>query len=115
MKRLLILPVILALGVALASNAAAAPSGGTKTVKGKLVCIGCALKMESGANVMCGAYGHKHGFKTKDGRIYSFIENDKTAKLITDMKNLNAKIEVTGKFFHNANFIDVESYEILEK
>lgn len=114
MKSKLSILTVFVIGIIFIGSVLAFAADEPKTVKGKLVCIGCTLKSESGANSSCSVYGHKHGFQTEDGSIYSFVENDKTSKLITDMKDHDAAIEVTGIFFHNAHYIDVVSYKILK-
>ena len=83
------------------------------TITGKLICIGCELKHSDGVAANCKLYGHKHGLKTTDGKIYSFIENDKSTKLINTEENHDKNVEIIGKVLKNANFIDVEKFSVL--
>jgi len=88
-----------------------------KTFKGTLSCMGCDLKVGSGANAQCKVYGHDHALKLEDGSYISFMENDHSEKLIhaADGKWHGKKIEVTGDFFGNANVIDVKSFKTMDK
>lgn len=86
-----------------------------KTIKGKVICIGCELKHIYNASSNCKIYGHKHGIKTSVGKIYSFVENEKTNELINSVKYHGKNIEVTGKILENANFIDVKEFKVLEE
>lgn len=81
-----------------------------KTIKGKVICIGCELKHAYNASSNCKIYVHSHGLKTSDGKIYSFVENEKTDELINSVKYHGKNIEITGKILENANFIDVKEF-----
>jgi hypothetical protein len=83
----------------------------TTTVEGTVVCIGCDLHKSEVANFQCSKYGHVGAMKTSDGKIWSFVENDKALKLMND-KNLHGKtVKVTRQKIEKAMLIDVESYE----
>lgn len=82
------------------------------TVEGTVVCIGCDLHKSDGANFQCSKYGHVGALKTSDGKIWSFIENDKAQKLMND-KNLHGKtVRITGHKIEKAILIDVQSFEV---
>ena len=82
------------------------------TIEGTVVCIGCDLHKSEGANFQCSKYGHIGAMKTSDGKIWSFVENDKTQKLMNN-KNLHGKtVKVTGQKIEKAMLIDVHSYEV---
>ncbi len=107
----------LALLLMIGALAFAGDKGEQKTLKGTLSCMGCDLKMESGAHSQCKAYGHKHALKLEDGSYVSFMENDHSEKLINaaDGKWHGQQIEVTGNFFAKGNVIDVTDFKTSDK
>jgi len=80
------------------------------TFNGTLVCQGCDLKSAEGARAACMTYGHKHALKTDKGVYINFLENEYSADLLKGEKYHNAKVEVRGTYFANANMLDVESF-----
>ncbi|MBI3921536.1 MAG: hypothetical protein HY318_08980 [Armatimonadetes bacterium] len=89
------------------------------TLSGTLVCIGCTLNKEHGAKAQCSVYGHQHGLRTADGKIYTFLENDQSKDLRAgkskDEDNLHGKkVEVTGTVFPKTQIIDVTSYKLVK-
>ena len=87
-------------------------TGEHATMEGTLVCLGCSLKKEDGANAACKSYGHTHALKTKDGNYISFLENKFSADLIKGEKYQNKPIQVHGLFYAKANTLDVESFSV---
>ena len=102
-------------GVCGVGEAAPAQAKSADSIAGKVVCLGCTLKKEQGAKAQCSTYGHKNGLQTPDGKIWSFVENDSSAKLIGDHGLAGKSVEVKGKNLDNANYIDVESYKVSER
>lgn len=84
----------------------------TEVIKGKVICLGCTLKKEQGAKADCSVYGHKHGLRTDDGKIWSFLENDNSADLIQNHDYNGSDVEITGRKLDNAQIIEVESFKI---
>ncbi len=85
---------------------------GEKTVKGKLVCIDCNLGMQGKVNAQCKAYGHEEGLITADGKIYSFVKNDRSKALLKHGTYTGKEITINGRVFENAHRIDVVSYTV---
>jgi len=81
------------------------------TLKGVLSCSSCSLKSE-GARSACSEFGCTHALKTEDGRLVSLMQNKFSADLISNKKNHDKPIEITGTFFANANVLDVKSYTL---
>lgn len=92
-----------------------AQEGTVETIKGKIICLGCTLKKEQGAKAQCSIYGHINGLRTADGKIWTFLENDNSTKLINDHDLAGKTVEIKGKKFEDANYIEIESYKILEE
>lgn len=80
--------------------------------EGTLVCQACSLKKADGARAACSEYGHTHALKTKDDKFVSFLENQYSADLLKGEKYHNKKITVHGRYFANANVLDVEWFEV---
>lgn len=89
----------------------------TEEIQGALVCVACELKREQGAHAQCEVYGHKYGFKLKDGSLWSFIENDRSKLLVSNKvpgKNV-VKVTIYGRKFPKAHYIDVDHFKVYEK
>ena len=81
------------------------------TLKGQLACSSCSLKAK-GAQSACSEFGCTHALKTEDGRFISLMQNKFSKNLLSDKKNHNKPVEITGTFFANANVLDVKSYTL---
>ena len=54
---------------------------------GKLVCLGCHLEKEFGAEAQCTLHSkHAQGFLADDGAVYTLLDNARGHLLITDRK-----------------------------
>jgi len=84
------------------------------TIEGEIICLGCTLKKEQGAKAQCSIYGHINGLRTADGKIWTLLENDNSTNLINDHGLAGKIVEIKGRKLENANYIEVESYKILE-
>lgn len=89
-------------------------------VTGKIICLGCHLKKEKGAQAQCSIYGHTnaivlekvvdhHGKKFDElkGKIYQFLHNDASDKLIKDHSYTGKILVIVGKIYPEANLIEV--------
>jgi hypothetical protein len=110
---LLLIPLILA-GTVLSSEKGEKQSRAKRNVEleGKAVCIGCDLKKSEGFHAQCKVYGHKHVLLDKEGRYYSFLENDRSMKLINGEGVHGKFIRVKGDLLPEAQYIDVKSYSV---
>lgn len=86
-----------------------------ETIQGKAVCFGCTLKKEKGAKAQCSIYGHTNAIRTKDGKIWSILENDKSTELINNHGYAGKDIEIKGKKIKEAQTIEVESFKVLSE
>ena len=84
-------------------------------IKGKVICQGCTLKKEKGAKAQCSIYGHINAIKTKDGKIWTILENDKSTELINDHDYAGKDIEIKGKRFAEAQIIEVDTFKVLSE
>lgn len=86
-----------------------------ETIQGKVVCFGCTLKKEKGAKAQCSIYGHTNAIRTKDGKIWSILENDKSTELINNHDYAGKDIEIKGRKINEAQTIEVESFKVLSE
>lgn len=94
-------------------EAQAQETGEIETIQGKVICFGCTLKKEKGAKAQCSIYGHTNAIRTKDGKIWSILENDKSTELINNHDYAGKDIEIKGKKIKEAQTIEVESFKVL--
>lgn len=107
-------------------EARAGEAAGTKEVAivGTNHCLGCALKMEHGAKAQCSVYGHRHSLKVEkamdaegnnlaalQGRTLSYLENDKSAKLVKGEVFHGARVEVKGRLYEQESVIEVTEFK----
>jgi len=94
-------------------------------VTGKVICLGCHLKKDKGAKAQCSIYGHtnaivlekvidQQGKKLNElnGKIYEFLHNDQSDKLIKDHQLVGKTIIVVGKIYSEANIIEVNFFKV---
>lgn len=113
-KLLIVFSLAVGLMLLTANSAVSVADEETTTIQGTVVCLGCTLKKTEGANAACKIYGHKHGLATKDGDLYSFLENKNSEEVINSDKYAMKEVVVTGKVFDNAHIIDLESISVAE-
>ena len=97
-------------------------------ITGKVICLGCHLKKERKARAQCSIYGHINALviekiinaqgKSIDelkGKVYQFLHNDKSDKLVKDHNYAGKTIIVVGKIYPEANIIEVNFFKEKEK
>lgn len=82
------------------------------TMEGTLVCMGCALKAEEGANSACSVYGHIHSLKTADGKFINFLPNQYSADLIKGGNYDKKTVTIDGVYHSSANQLDVSNFSV---
>lgn len=93
-------------------------------VTGKVICLGCHLKKEKQAKAECSIYGHANAlvieksYDAKGGsieiaknKIYQFLPNDHSDKLIKDHDFVGKIIVITGKIYPEANVLEVDFFK----
>ena len=97
---------------------------GEVVITGKIICLGCHLKKEKQAKAQCSIYGHTNALliekaidkqgkhlQEAEGRIYQFLHNDKSDKLIKDHTYVGTIIVITGKIYPEANVLEVNFFK----
>lgn len=82
-------------------------------LEGKLICRDCELHERYGAPVICPRRGHHGVLKTRDGKIWNFIEEDSSEALIHDSSLLGRGVRIQGRMYREADAIWVDKYELL--
>ena len=87
----------------------------TETLQATVVCLGCTLKKEQGAKAQCSIYGHINALRTKDGKVWTILENDVSGELINSHEYAGEEVEITGKKYRNAQVIEIETLKVLKE
>lgn len=93
-------------------------------ITGKVICLGCSLKKEKQAKAQCSIYGHTNALiiekiidakgKSIDelkGKVYQFLHNDQSDKLVNDHGYIDKIIIVVGKVYLDANILEVNFFK----
>jgi len=83
------------------------------TVEGVVVCRECELYSLYGGPQERDLQGHHGALKTAGGKIWDFMEGEKTYALIHDESLLGQRLRIRAKVYRRAGCVEVESYEIL--
>jgi hypothetical protein len=84
--------------------------------KGKIVCIGCTLEaQEGGADAQCTLHAkHAQGLLMLDGTLWTFVDNAKGHRVITNEKLRGKEVEILGWKWAKAQYIEVSKYKVKE-
>lgn len=80
---------------------------------GHIECISCYLAEHEHIKSYCDHYGHEMGFVSASNEIFSFFPNEVSNELKSKMEYIHSEAKLTGWIFHQANFIEVENYQII--
>ena len=84
-------------------------------IAGTIVCVGCALEKDSGADAQCTLHAkHAQGLKAADGTLYTFVDNAKGHHVITNDKLRGKEVKVLGWKFPKSNYIELSKYQVKE-
>jgi hypothetical protein len=86
----------------------------TLVLEGKIVCRGCELHALYGTPDRPDAEGHHGALMTGGGKIWNFMEGEKSDRLIHDARLLGKQVRVRGRIYRRAGCLEVERYEILD-
>lgn len=81
--------------------------------EGVVVCRECELYSLYGGPKERDRQGHHGALKTAGGKIWNFMEGDKTYALIHDESLIGKRLRIRAKVYRRAGCVEVESYEIL--
>lgn len=86
----------------------------TIVLEGEIVCRECELYALYGSPQERDVGGHHGALKTVDGKIWNFMETEKTYALIHDESLIRKRVRVRAKPYRRAGCLEVESYRVLE-
>lgn len=87
----------------------------TIEVEGVIVCRECELFMLYGGPAERDREGHHGALKTPSGKIWNFMEGEKSSVLIHDEALIGKRVRVRARSYRRAGCLEVEAYEVLPK
>lgn len=86
----------------------------SEKITGTLICLGCDLKKSHDAEADCMNFGHKHGLKTSDGKVFTFLENRKSNDLISGKMHSGKKVNIHGRILKGTHIIEVDKVKLAD-
>ena len=85
-------------------------------VEGKIVCVGCTLAEEYGANAQCTLHA-KHALALLDteGKLWTIVDNARGHLVITNKKLRNQTVRVFGWPYKKHQHIEIWKYELKKR
>ncbi len=84
-------------------------------IAGKVVCVGCTLEKEAGADPQCTLHAkHAQGLLAADGTIWTLVDNAKGHLLMTNGKLRDKEVKILGWKFPKGQYIEVSKYQLKE-
>ncbi len=82
-------------------------------VEGRIVCIGCTLEKEDGADAQCTLHAkHAQGLLLADGTLWTFVDNTKGHVVMTNDKLRDKEVKVFGWKSPKAQYLEVFKYQV---
>jgi hypothetical protein len=84
-------------------------------ITGKIVCVGCTLEKESGADAQCTLHSkHAQGLQGSDGLLYTFLDNAKGHVVATNDKLRGKDVKVLGWKYPKSQVLEISKYQVKE-
>lgn len=84
-------------------------------IPGTVVCIGCTLAKESGADAQCTLHAkHTQGLQTADGTLWTFVDNARGHVVMTNDKLRGKEVKVFGWKYPKSQYVEVWKYQVKE-
>ena len=84
-------------------------------ISGKIVCVGCTLEKEAGADPQCTLHAkHAQGLQAADGLLYTFLDNAKGHIVMTNAKLRDKEVKVLGWKYPKSQVIEIFKYQLKE-
>ena len=82
---------------------------------GTIVCFGCTLEKEAGADSQCTLHSqHAQGLRAPDGTLWTILDNAKGHLVRSDEKLRGKEVKVLGWKYPKAQTIEVSKYQVKE-
>ena len=84
-------------------------------IAGKVVCIGCTLEKEAGADAQCTLHSkHAQGLLDSEGKLWTFVDNAKGHLVATNAKLKDKEVKILGWKFPKGQYLEVSKYQVKE-
>ncbi len=84
-------------------------------IQGTVVCVGCALEKDSGADAQCTLHSkHALGLQGTDGLLYTFLDNAKGHIAMTNAKLRDKEVKVLGWKYPKSQVLEIFKYQVKE-
>ena len=84
-------------------------------IEGQLVCVGCHLEKQYGAQAQCTLYAkHAQGLLAADGTLWTLLDTARGHYLVTDKKLLGKPIRLHGWSFPKTQVLEGHRYDLKE-
>ena len=84
-------------------------------IVGTVVCVGCTLEKEAGAEAQCTLHAkHAQGLMGSDGLLYTFLDNAKGHIVMTNGKLRGNEVKVLGWKYPKSQVIEISKYQVKE-
>ncbi|MBI4564583.1 MAG: hypothetical protein HY716_07830 [Planctomycetes bacterium] len=81
--------------------------------EGKIVCIGCFLAEDAGAEAQCTLHAkHAQGFLDKEGKLWTIVDNERGHFAITNAALRNQPIRIFGWPYEKHRYLELYKYQI---
>src|SRR6185436_17570803 len=82
-------------------------------IAGTIVCLGCTLEKQSGADAQCTLHAkHAQGLLASDGTLHTFVDNAKGHIVMTNEKLRGKEVKILGWKYPKSNYIEVSKYQV---
>ena len=84
-------------------------------IAGTIVCLGCTLEKQSGADSQCTLHAkHAQGLLAADGTLHTFVDNAKGHIVMTNDKLRGKEVKILGWKYPKSNYIEIFKYQVKE-
>ncbi len=84
-------------------------------IQGTIVCVGCALEKDSGADAQCTLHSkHAQGLLASEGLLYTFLDNAKGHVVMTNAKLRDKEVKVLGWKYPKSQILELSKYQVKE-
>ena len=81
--------------------------------EGRMVCIGCTLAEEYGADAQCTLHArHALGFLDQDGKLWTLVDNMRGHGVITNEKLRGKELRVHGWLYSRHQYLELWRYAV---
>lgn len=82
-------------------------------IPGTIVCIGCTLEKEAGADAQCTLHSkHAQGLLMADGALWTFVDNAKGHLVAGNDKLRGKEVKIFGWKYAKSQYIEVFKYQV---